>query len=157
MMFRSLLVANRGEIAIRVMRTAKRMGLRTIAVYSDADANAAHVAAADEAHRIGPAAPRESYLNIDAILAAAKESGAEAIHPGYGFLSENAGIRRSLRGGKNRIRGAAAGSNPCNGIEGSRQVFDGEGRRAGRARDIWARINRRRCSPRKPRKSVFRC
>ncbi len=90
MMFRSLLVANRGEIAIRVMRTAKRMGLRTIAVYSDADANAAHVAAADEAYRIGPAAPRESYLNVDAILAAAKESGAEAIHPGYGFLSENA-------------------------------------------------------------------
>jgi 3-methylcrotonyl-CoA carboxylase alpha subunit len=90
MMFRSLLIANRGEIAIRVMRTAKRMGLRTIAVYSDADAHAAHVAAADEAYRIGPAAPRESYLDIEAILAAAKEGRAEAIHPGYGFLSENA-------------------------------------------------------------------
>jgi 3-methylcrotonyl-CoA carboxylase alpha subunit len=89
-MFSSLLIANRGEIALRVMHTAKRMGLRTIAVYSDADASAAHVAVADEALRIGPAPVRESYLKSDAILAAAKASGAEAIHPGYGFLSENA-------------------------------------------------------------------
>jgi acetyl-CoA carboxylase biotin carboxylase subunit len=99
-MFRSLLVANRGEIAIRVVRTAKRMDLRTIAVYSDADANSAHVAAADEAYRIGPAAPRESYLNIDAILAAAKQSGAEAIHPGYGFLSENAAFAEACAAAK---------------------------------------------------------
>jgi 3-methylcrotonyl-CoA carboxylase alpha subunit len=99
-MFRSLLVANRGEIAIRVMRTARRMGLRTIAVYSDADANAAHVAAADEAYRIGPAAPRESYLNATSILAAAKESGAEAIHPGYGFLSENAAFAEACAAAK---------------------------------------------------------
>jgi 3-methylcrotonyl-CoA carboxylase alpha subunit len=89
-MFSSLLVANRGEIACRIMRTAARLGLRTIAVYSDADAGAAHVALADEAVRIGPAPVRESYLNIEAILAAAKATGAEAIHPGYGFLSENA-------------------------------------------------------------------
>ncbi|MEJ0025382.1 MAG: biotin carboxylase N-terminal domain-containing protein [Rhizomicrobium sp.] len=89
-MFRSLLIANRGEIAVRVIRTARRMGLRTVAVYSDADAHAAHVALADSALRIGPAAPRESYLNIDAVLSAAREAGAEAIHPGYGFLSENA-------------------------------------------------------------------
>src|SRR5262245_14617092 len=89
-MFSSLLVANRGEIACRVMRTAQRMGLRTIAVYSDADAGAPHVAIADEAVRIGPASPRESYLNIDAVIAAAKNTRAEAIHPGYGFLSENA-------------------------------------------------------------------
>ncbi|HVZ69508.1 MAG TPA: biotin carboxylase N-terminal domain-containing protein [Rhizomicrobium sp.] len=89
-MFRSLLIANRGEIAVRVMRTAQRMGLRTIAVYSDADAGAMHVALADEAVRIGPAAARESYLSIEAVLAAAKATGAEAIHPGYGFLSENA-------------------------------------------------------------------
>ena len=89
-MFRNLLIANRGEIAVRVMRTAQRLGIRTIAVYSDADAAALHVAMADEAVRIGPAAARESYLNIEAVLAAAKATGAEAIHPGYGFLSENA-------------------------------------------------------------------
>jgi 3-methylcrotonyl-CoA carboxylase alpha subunit len=87
--FSSLLIANRGEIACRVMRTARRLGLRTIAVYSDADAHAAHVADADEAVRIGPAEPRESYLNIEAIIGAAKTSRADAIHPGYGFLSEN--------------------------------------------------------------------
>src|SRR5580765_7599331 len=76
LMFSSLLVANRGEIACRVMRTAHRMGLRTIAVYSDADAHAPHVAMADQAVRIGPAPPRESYLNIDAVIAAAKASDA---------------------------------------------------------------------------------
>jgi len=89
-MFSSLLIANRGEIACRVIRTAKRMGLRTIAVYSDADAHALHVAMADEAVRIGPAPVRESYLRADAILDAAKHTKADAIHPGYGFLSENA-------------------------------------------------------------------
>jgi acetyl-CoA carboxylase biotin carboxylase subunit len=89
-MFRTLLIANRGEIAVRVIRTARMLGLVTVAVYSDADAQSAHVAAADRAVRIGPASPRESYLKIDAILAAAKETGADAIHPGYGFLSENA-------------------------------------------------------------------
>ncbi len=85
-MFRSLLIANRGEIALRVARTAKRMGLRTIAVYSDADREAPHVRVADHAIHIGGAAPRDSYLNIDAILRAE----ADAVHPGYGFLSENA-------------------------------------------------------------------
>jgi 3-methylcrotonyl-CoA carboxylase alpha subunit len=89
-MFRSVLIANRGEIAIRVMAACQEMGIRTIAVYSEADANAAHVRAANEAYCIGPAPARESYLNIEAILRAAKEAGAEAIHPGYGFLSENA-------------------------------------------------------------------
>jgi geranyl-CoA carboxylase alpha subunit len=88
-MFRSLLIANRGEIALRVMRTAKRMGLRTIAVYSDADRDAPHVRAADSAVHIGGSAPRDSYLNIASILQAARRSGAEALHPGYGFLSES--------------------------------------------------------------------
>lgn len=88
--FPSLLIANRGEIACRIMKTAKRLGIRTIAVYSDADRNARHVALADEAHGIGPAAAAESYLSIEKIIAAAKRAGASAIHPGYGFLSERA-------------------------------------------------------------------
>jgi len=89
-MIRSLLIANRGEIACRVIRTARRLGIRTIAVYSDADADALHVESADEAWRIGPAPVSESYLSAENILSVAKASGADAIHPGYGFLSENA-------------------------------------------------------------------
>ncbi len=89
-MFSKILIANRGEIACRIIRTAARMGIRTVAVYSDADRDAMHVSLADEAIDIGPAPARASYLNSEKIIAAAQESGAEAIHPGYGFLSENA-------------------------------------------------------------------
>ena len=95
-MFKKILVANRGEIACRVMRTAKRMGIPTVAVYSDADAGAPHVQMADEAVRIGPPPAAQSYLVIDNILAAIRQTGADAVHPGYGFLSENAAFVEAL-------------------------------------------------------------
>lgn len=91
-MFKKILIANRGEIACLVIRTARELGIATVAIYSDADAQALHVEMADEAVRVGPAISAQSYLNVEAIIKAAKETGAEAIHPGYGFLSENAGF-----------------------------------------------------------------
>ena len=91
-----ILIANRGEIAVRIIRTIKEMGLKSVAVYSDVDRSTPHVEAADEAVLLGDAPPSESYLSISKIIAAAPSTGADAIHPGYGFLSENAEFARAV-------------------------------------------------------------
>ena len=96
MKIKKILVANRGEIACRVMRTAKKMGIATVAVYSDADKDALHVRMADEAVHIGPPASAQSYLLIDKIVEACKQTGADAVHPGYGFLSEKREFQEAL-------------------------------------------------------------
>ena len=91
-MFKKILIANRGEIAVRIIGTLRRMGIASVAVYSDADRFSKASLIADEAIRLGPAPALESYLNVDAVIAACKATGAEAVHPGYGFLSENIGF-----------------------------------------------------------------
>src|SRR5688572_5717309 len=95
-MFAKILVANRGEIACRVIRTARRMGIATVAVYSEADCNALHVEMADEAVAIGPSPAAESYLRVERIVEACRQTGAAAVHPGYGFLSENPDFAEAL-------------------------------------------------------------
>ena len=94
-MFNKILIANRGEIACRIIKTARSLGIQTVAIYSAADKDSLHAQLADTAVYIGEAPARDSYLNIDSIIQAAKESGAQAIHPGYGFLSENPGFAKA--------------------------------------------------------------
>jgi propionyl-CoA carboxylase alpha chain len=109
-MFKKILIANRGEIACRVIKTAKKMGIKTVAVYSDADANALHVKMADEAVHIGPPPANESYIVIDKIMDAIKQTGAEAVHPGYGFLSENPKFAEALKKAKVAFIGPPVGA-----------------------------------------------
>src|SRR5512139_1411095 len=109
-MFNKILVANRGEIAIRVMRACKELGIKTVAVYSDADKNSVHTQFADEAIHIGAASPRESYLNAEVVIRAALSSQADAIHPGYGFLSENASFAAAVDSAKLTFIGPSADS-----------------------------------------------
>jgi acetyl/propionyl-CoA carboxylase alpha subunit len=108
--FSKILIANRGEIAIRIMRACRELGIKTVAVYSEADKNAQHVQFADEAVFIGNAAPKESYLNADVLIRAARDSQADAIHPGYGFLSENASFAAAVESANLTFIGPSADS-----------------------------------------------
>lgn len=102
-MIKKILIANRGEIAIRIMRSCREMNIKSVAVFSEADRSSRHVLYADEAYPIGPAASQESYLNIPKIIEVALKCGADAIHPGYGFLSENAEFARKVRESRNHF------------------------------------------------------
>src|ERR1700761_1906690 len=135
MTFGSVLVANRGEIAVRVLRSARDAGLRTVAVYSDADLDAPHVRMADTAVRIGPAPAAESYLSIPALIEAARRTGAEAVHPGYGFLSGRAWVARCSRGAWVVFSGPAGGGQRGDGAKGRARADRAGARCAGGARD----------------------
>ncbi len=156
-MFRRVLIANRGEIAVRVIRTCRRLGVGTVAVFSEADREALHVAMADVAVPIGGARPSESYLRGDRIIAAALETGAEAIHPGYGFLSENPDFVAAVGGGGAGLCRAVGGGDPGDGAEGRGEGGDGAGGRAGGAGVAGRGSGRRVCWRGRRRRSAFRC
>ncbi len=133
-MFEKILIANRGEIALRIQRACREMGIKTVAVHSEADADAKYVKLADESVCIGPAPSSQSYLNIPAIISAAEVTDAQAIHPGYGFLSENADFSERVEKMRLRLHRPARRDHPPDGRQGFRQERHEEGRRALRAR-----------------------
>ncbi len=136
-MFEKILIANRGEIACRVIKTARRMGIRTVAVFSDADVRALHVRMADEAVHVGPAPAAQSYIVIERILEAVRASGADAVHPGYGFLSERADFADALAAEGVAFIGPPAGRDPGDGRQDHLQEAGAGGRASRRCRATW--------------------
>ena len=156
-MFHKILIANRGEIALRIQRACRELGIPTVAVHSTADAQAMHVRLADESVCIGPPAARDSYLNMPAILSAATITGADAIHPGYGFLAENAEFAEMVEAHGLTLHRPVAGAYPHDGRQDRRQGGDGRARRAAGAGIGRRRRRSGRGRARSPSRSAIRC
>ena len=155
-MFKKILIANRGEIALRVICACRELGIKTVAVYSEADENSLHVRFADEDVCIGPARSADSYLSVPAVLSAAEITGADAIHPGYGFLSESAYLAEVCEACHIKFIGPGAERHPPARRQGARAARDEEGGRADSARAATDRSTARRRRRRSRRSSASR-